>query len=664
MNSLFFIRLALSNLRKNARMVLPYLFTCLLSVMMYYVIASLCVNPDLETMFGGAQMRSLLTLGSYVVALFVIIFLFYTNSFLMKRRRKEFGVFNILGMEKRHIVYVIAYETLLIAFVSLVGGISLGVVLERALYLLLSMMAQGTMPLAMHIESGTIRSTCLLFGVIYVLIFLNSTRQIHLANPIELLHGSSVGEREPKTKWLMTLLGFVSLGGGYGIALTVKNPLSAFLLFFLAVVLVIIATYLLFTAGSIAVLKLMKKNKRFYYHTGPFINVSTMIYRMKQNAVGLANICILSTMVLVMLSTTIALYAGMEDTVQARYPREINISTQNASLSDQQLVNEQAKDALAEMGLRQVSSLDYSVLFFSALRSEDQFLTDTALGNVGNMEDIATLSFITLADYNRNSGETRTLAPGEILLFASADNYEEESLSLLGERFLIMERLDAFLPNGPSAVTISDAYGIVVEDQSVIDALYERQKAAYGDQASEIMHYYAFDTDGTREQNLALYERLQERISSLETASYVESRTDSYSDFFSLYAGFLFIGIFLSILFVMATVLILYYKQISEGYEDQSRFEIMQKVGMGHHEVRKVIRSQVLMVFFLPLAMSALHIAFAFPIVNQLLRVLSLMNTSLFLWTTVLCFIAFALVYCLLYLLTSRVYYGIVKRAV
>lgn len=664
MNSRFFLRLALTNLRKNARMFVPYLLTCILSVSMYYVICSLAANPDLMNMFGGVQMQALLGFGTYVVALFVIIFLFYTNSFLMKRRKKEFGVFNILGMEKRHIVYVIACETVLSAGLALIGGIGLGIGIERVLYALLSMMAQGTLPLGVYIGIGSIRSTCLLFVVIFVLIFLNSIRQIHLADPIELLHGSSVGEREPKTKWLMTLLGFLTLGAGYGIAVTVKNPLDAFLLFFLAVVLVIIGTYLLFTSGSITLLKLMKKNKRFYYRTSPFINVSTMIYRMKQNAVGLANICILSTMVLVMLSTTTALYAGMDETVQNRYPREIDITMTDASAAQRQQVRQTAAEVSGQLGLQQVNVLDYSYLCFSALREDAVFLTDTSLGNMSNMGDIVNLFFISLEDYNRNADADRQLAPGEVLLYVNQGSYEEDTLEVLDERFVIKERLAEFVGNASMSSVVVTSYFIVVEDEQVIEELFARQQAAYGDQASEIQSFLAFDTDGNADQNQALYEQLSEQIVIPEISSYVESRTVSYGSYFAMYAGFLFIGVFLSILFLMATILILYYKQISEGYEDRRRFEIMQKVGMDHREVRRVIRSQVLMVFFLPLAMSALHITFAFPIVSKLLAVLSLMNTSLFVTTTLLCFGGFTIIYCILYLLTSRVYYSIVKRTV
>lgn len=662
MNNRFYAKVALSNLKKNAKLYVPYLLTCILCVAMYYMIGSLASNPFMETMFGGSQMQALLCLGSYVVALFILIFLFYTNSFLIKRRKKEFGIFHILGMEKRHILYVLAYETVCCALLSLFIGIFFGIIFEQLIYQLIARLVQGVFMFDIYVSFDAIRSVILLFVIVYLLIYINDIRQIHLANPIDLLHGSNYGEREPKTKWMMTLMGIACLSGGYWIAVTVQDPLSAFLYFFLAVVLVILGTYLLFTAGSIAGLKLLKKNKRFYYRTTHFINVSTMIYRMKQNAVGLANICILSTMVLVMLSTTISLYIGMDDAVETQYPREFNITTNSITPIQQQELQSICHDTITDMGLRQLQTLDYSYLCFHALRQDNQFLTDTALGDYSNMEDISTLYFISLEEFNENATSKETLDSDEILLYVDQGSYDQHTLEIFDHTFQIKEQLDTFVGNVNMTSTITTTYYIVVEDAKILDELYAKQKEAYKDQASMFKHFYAFETDGTEKQNMELYQQLYDRIGGTDIDFYMESRTNAYSSFFSLYGGFLFIGIFLSILFVMAMILIMYYKQISEGYEDQSRFAIMQKVGLDQREVRHVIRSQVLMVFFLPLIVAAIHVVFAFPIIQQLLRLLYLTNTSLYILTTILCFTSFALIYCLFYLLTSKVYYAIIKQ--
>ena len=664
MNSRFFAKVARSNLKKNAKMYIPYLLTCCLSIAMYYVIDSLSINPGIQQMYGGAQMQPLLVLGTFVVALFVMIFLFYTNSFLVKRRKKEFGVFNILGMEKRHIIDVIAFETFYTALLTLISGILAGILFERIIFGCFSLLSQSSITMFFYVSSSSILHTIILFLIIYVLILFNSTRQIHLANPIELLHGSSYGEREPKSKWLLALIGLLCMGSGYGIAVTVKNPLSAFLYFFLAVVLVIAGTYLLFTAGSIVLLKLLKKNKRFYYQTTHFINVSTMIYRMKQNAVGLANICILSTMVLVMLSTTIALYVGMGDAVESRYPRELNITTQNITGLQRKELQEIIGQEVEDLGLQQLKTLDYSYLSFGALEEGEHYLTDLSSSDMANMDKLVNLFFISLDDYNQNSGEQKELSSDEVLLYCNQGTCQNETIDLFDQRFHVVQQLDEFVGNTSMSSLAAKSYFIVVKDSSIIDELYAAQKEQYKEQASEHQHFMAFDTDGTSSQNLLLYERLSDWIRETEGVSYVESRTASYDDFFSLYAGFLFIGIFLSVLFIMAAILILYYKQISEGYEDQNRFSIMQKVGLDHHEVRHVIHSQVLMVFFLPILVAGIHIAFAFPLIRQLLQLLYLANTSLYIVTTLICFIGFALIYCMVYMMTSKVYYGIVKQTV
>lgn len=652
----------MSNLKKNSRMFVPYLLTCIISVSMYYVICSLSVNPNMSMMFGGAQMQALLQLGTFVVAFFVVIFLFYTNSFLMKRRKKEFGVFNILGMEKRHIVIVIGLETLFTACMALITGIITGIAVERVLFIILSSMMQIEIPLQFHISVPTILMTLLLFLVIYLLIFINSGFSVRLSNPIDLLHGASYGEKEPKTKWLMTLLGLATLAGGYGIAVTVKNPLSAFLLFFLAVILVVIATYLLFTSGSITVLKLLKKNKSFYYRVGPFVNISTMIYRMKQNAVGLANICILSTMVLVMLSTTISLWVGMDDTVETCYPREMNITSQDISEDQLSRLDLLTQETCDELGLQRSSLLGYSYLSFSALQTDDDFSVNIPQDHMESLDHVVHLFFMTVEDYNKNADQDKTLNKGEVLLYTDGQGYENEQFRIGDSTFKVKEKLDSFIGTANMTGSMVPSYFVVVENDAIINDLYQMQFRTYQSYASEVKYFTAFDTDGDREQNKKLFDELNLKISSIDAVSYVESKSYSFESFFSLYAGFLFIGIFLSILFVMTTILILYYKQISEGFEDKKRFEIMQKVGLDHREVRRIIHAQVLMVFFLPLAVAGIHIVFAFPIVNKLLQVLSMMNSSLYAKCTLICFLVFAFIYSLIYLLTSKVYYGIVRR--
>ena len=364
MNRFFYFKLAVTNIKKNAKTYVPYIITSILTICMFYIICSLSNNPDLTKATGTGTMSEVLFLGTIVCGIFAVIFLFYTNSFLMKRRKKEFGLYNILGMEKKHISRVVLCETLIISVISLVFGILVGILFDKLMLLVLLSMFSVKIPLGFYISSASLNSTFILFAGIFLLIFLNSIRQIHLAKPIELLHGSSVGEKEPKAKWFLTLIGILLLGLGYYISLTTTNPLGAFGLFFVAVICVIIGTYLLFITGSITILKMLKKNKRFYYKASHFISISGMIYRMRQNAAGLANICILSTMVLVTVSSTISLWGSIADLVNTRYPREIvlTLNNNNSQISKQLL--EDTYQYIDTQNLHVKNSLEYTYLAF------------------------------------------------------------------------------------------------------------------------------------------------------------------------------------------------------------------------------------------------------------------------------------------------------------
>ena len=364
MNKFFYPRLALSNLKKNSKTYIPYLLTCIITTAMFYIIYSLSTNEGLEHMVGGMEIKTLLRLGIIIISFFSTVFLFYTNSFLTKRRKKEFGLYNILGMEKKHIGKLIANECLITLICSLSLGLLAGISLDKVMFLIIGNILKTTIPFGFHISLKAIKATFLLFIFIHLLICLNSTRQIHISNPIELLNSSSVGEKEPKAKWFLTLIGILLLGIGYYISLTTTNPLGVFGLFFVAVICVIIGTYLLFITGSITILKMLKKNKRFYYKASHFISISGMIYRMRQNAAGLANICILSTMVLVTVSSTISLWGSIADLVNTRYPREIvlTLNNNNSQISKQLL--EDTYQYIDTQNLHVKNSLEYTYLAF------------------------------------------------------------------------------------------------------------------------------------------------------------------------------------------------------------------------------------------------------------------------------------------------------------
>lgn len=660
-------RLAFDNIRKNARTYIPYILTCSFAVAMFYIMKSLSLNKGIENVQGGNTIAYMLNLGTYIIAIFVCIFLFYTNSFLMKNRKKEFGLFNILGMEKRHITKMIAYESLYVALISFSAGIFSGILLDKLIYMLILKFMKAKIPLGFYISKNAIISAVILFGILFFLIFLNSLRMIHLSKPIELLKGGNTGEKEPKAKWLLALMGVISLGAGYYIAVTTKNPVQALLLFFIAVILVILGTYLIFTAGSIAFLKILKANKKYYYKTNHFISVSGMIYRMKQNAVGLANICILSTMVLVTLAPTVSMIVGVEDIIMTRYPYQLAFNAYSADEEKYQgivdIVNETAKEENIEI----TDQVVYSSLQFSALYTGgDEFFFSDDTTDMSMLNNVYNLNFITAKDYSAYIGKEITLNDDEVIFYSNRVKFNNDSFKLFGKTYQITEHTDNYIRYGLMSADICPTFGIVVKDISMIKDFQKEQAKIYNDAYSNIVSYCEINTDGNAEAQIRLYDKIWEKmepyIRENDISYYTECREDARDSAYGLYGGFFFLGMFLSVLFTIAAVLIIYYKQISEGYNDKNRFEIMQKVGMSEHEVKKSIHSQVLTVFFMPLITAGIHTAFAFPIVKKILAMLQLTNTRLFLFSTIGVFLVFAVIYAVIYLTTAKVYYKIVKK--
>lgn len=632
--------------------------------MMYYMVSSLSMNPNMMNMIGGDVMQQILSLGIYVITVFAVIFLFYTNSFLIKRRKREFGLFNILGMEKKHLSIVIALESMIVFLVSMVLGIGIGILLDKAFYLLIAKMLNASIALGFYISYQSIVNSIILFFIIFLLMYVFSLIQISLSNPIELLHGDQHGEKEPKTKWLLALIGLICLGTGYYMSVSIQNPVTAFAFFMVAVILVVIGTYMLFTAGSIVILKLLRKNKRYYYKTNHFISVSNMIYRMKQNAVGLGNICILSTMVLVMLSTTISLWVGMNDIIETRFHRDITVSINSVDSNQALYTIDDMNYAIEQAGIQTDEELVYRTLSVSAINKGNTYTFGNENMSLQDISNVVVLYFITLDDYNRTEGTNVSLAPDEVLVFPSGKQFDHKTIDIASNTFKVKGILDSIKADSNYSANLQNSMFVVVDSMDTLFMIDDLQKQAYGDNASYIHTSYDFNLN--KSEGMSVKEATDALIANYPgdtTYMMVDTQEGNYEDLLSLYASFLFIGIFLSFLFIMATVLIMYYKQITEGYEDKKRFEIMQKVGLDKREVKKTINSQVLTVFFLPLVVAAIHIVFAFPMIEKMLRLLYLDNTNLYIMTTVICFGVFALVYVLIYFLTSKVYYGIVRNA-
>lgn len=670
MNSMFYPKLAASNLRKNAKTYYPYILSSICTIVTFYSMLSLSSNPGLGDLPGGMSVQILFRLGTIVIGIFAAALLFYTNSFLIKRRKKELGLYSILGMEKKHIAKILFFEVIFTAAISLLIGVLGGMLIEKLLFLALLAVLKIETPIVFTISPSVIVTTIVLFIIIFFLTLLCNLWQIKLANPITLLRGSEHGEREPKTKWILAILGFLALGAGYWIAVTVESPMDALALFFVAVLAVIIGTYCLFTAGSIAVLKLMKKNKSFYYRPNNFVSVSGMIYRMKQNAVGLANICILSTMVLVTISTTVCLYIGQDDMMRYMYPRDFEVRLSNMNIEngtigkDEQRVelDEILKQAEAKYGVSLDDKMEYESLNLRMARKGNEFFAgdDKVLENTKYTE----LTLMTISEYNQLEGTSVALGTNDALIFKNSGYYGEDSLRIGSLELKIVQELDKLQFLEKTDYPFYDQYVLVVKDktafQDVLDALYgDPELVGLTDAASD---YIGFNIKGDEtavsEASAELYKLVRQQLPYASCSSLENVKEDWYGT----YGGFLFLGIFLGTLFMMAAILIIYYKQVSEGYDDHDRFEIMQKVGLSKKEVKKTIHKQVLMVFFLPLAVAIIHVAFAFNVIKRLLMIFGLTNLWLFAACTAATVLFFAMIYFIVYSLTAKSYYKIVEQ--
>ncbi len=660
-----YLRLAASNIRNNRRFYLPFLLTAVMTVACFFI---LCSTGLSQTLPGGQTVQSVLFFGVIVVAIFSVIFLYYTNSFLIKRRKKELGLYNILGMEKRHIAKVMLWETLFSALISIGGGLIAGILLDRLMFLLLLNLIHFDVGMAYSLQPAAIALTALLFAGIFVLLLLSNLAQVVIAKPIELLRGGNVGEKEPKTRWLLVVIGVLALGVGYYIALTTTQISMAVGVFFIAVILVIIGTYCLFLAGSIAVLKLLKKRKNYYYKANHFISVSGMLYRMKQNAVGLANICILSTMVLVTVACTVSLYAGLNDVIETSYPHDITATLFAPTERCRAEVEDMIAETEQETGISAENYILYSALVRNWLMDGSELITPNAVADDTTLPT-GYFCIMTAADWETLSGRHYELSGHEVALGEAAGSLPDR-FAIMGEEFSVKDRFTDAPKDGPLSTFVADnIFYIIVPDS---DMLIHLNQVYNGDNASDSSDTLptmrlSLDIGGTEEQNKTFTDSIMLRLTDLsgESASFdgltCNTKSSNLETIYSLYGGFLFLGILLGILFLMATVLIIYYKQIIEGYDDRARFEILQKVGMDKKLIAASVRSQILTMFLLPLGVAALHLAMAFPLLTRVLKALMLDNTTLFLICTLATFGAFVVVYLIVYAFTSRVYYRIVS---
>ena len=673
----FYIRLAKDGIMKNRKLYFPYILTCICMIMMFYIIYYLGFSADFTSVRGGDMLQSFLMLGVFVIAIFSLIFLYYTNSFLIRRRKKEFGLYNILGIGKRNLVKILVWENILTATLSIVSGLLLGIVFSKLAELAALRILGGKTGFAIRVEPKPVIATAVLFIGIFLLIMLRMIFYIFRLRPVEMLKSENVGEKPPKANWILALIGVALLAGAYYLAVAVIDPLSAMLMFFIAVVMVIIATYLLFISGSVALCKLLQKNKKYYYKTKHFVSLSSMIYRMKRNGAGLASICILSTMVLVTLSSTVCLYAQTEDGIQKRYPHDIMMDLTSDDYTETEPYKEIVSEVLSEYGEEAENVEDFHLYSAAGFQYGDELrlsMADYSETGTGDIESIRSIYMIDLEAYNRLTGENREMTDDEFLLYPFKADYDYDTISIAGGGTWNVELLEQQpFPVGAAQANAEGSYFIVAKDLSVIQQIEEYRNSLAQEDDSLIATYieesYGFDLACDDEKQTEIYNTILERIGALTSQEngveyphyFIDSKAGGRIDYIAINGGLFFLGVLLGAVFLFGTVLIMYYKQISEGYEDQDRFDILMKVGMTRKEVKQSINSQVLTVFFLPLVTAGIHLAFAYPLISKILLLMSATEEKILIIVTICCYLVFALFYVIVYMITSKGYYTIVS---
>ncbi len=671
--TVFYPRLAFDGIRKNKKMYIPYILTCILSSAMYYILKYLCYSKTIKQIPKTETVISVIAFGCLVIAIFSAIFLFYTNSFLIKSRKKEFGLYNILGMDKTKVGRVLFFETLFVAVISILSGILFGIIFSKLCELILLNLIETDISFNLTVSSKAIFNTATVFTAIFLALYIYSYIGIRISKPLELVKSESFGEKPPRANFVFGILGFVLLGVAYYIAITIKNPIEALTWFFVAVVLVILGTYLVFVAGSVMLCKILQKNKKYYYKKNHFVSVSSMTYRMKRNGAGLASICVLLTMVLVMISSTSCLFFGREDGLRSRYPRDIAVKVnfeKPVLLSDSAVekLETEVKKVCKENNIDIKKAWNYRDSSVTGLLTEDGKIDiDSSHASVKDFNKLITVHIMPLSDYQKMTGDNTTLREGEAIAYATLKTKLPNKITVGNKTVKIVKRLKNLDVEGSSTTEVVANCFIIVPN---VNYLVENISSLL-DPLGEIMVVnswcYGFDTTANEKMQIKatgeIGDVMLDATSELNAFSYsIDCLSSERNDFAGTFGGFFFLGIMLSVLFLVVAVIIIYYKQISEGFEDASRFDIMQKVGMTKKDIKKSINSQMLTVFFLPIIFAVVHLAFAFPLIRKLLLLFGLNNLSLFIFTTCLSALVFTLFYLAVYKLTSNLYFSIVSN--
>ncbi len=665
-------KLAWEGIRKNKRLYVPYIAMGALMVMMFYLLRFLQDSPVIGVMRGAVTLSAVLPMGYAVIAIFSIIFLFYTNSFLIRQRYREFGLYNILGMNKQNVCMIMVWESIFVGSIAIVTGLAAGILLSKGAELVLFNLVHMDVSFDLRISAVSVFYTITGYIIIYLILLLNQVIKVWFAKPLDLLKSNRVGEKMPKRTWVYAAVGMVLLGAAYYLAVSIKEPLTALMYFFLAVIMVIIGTYALFMAGSVVLCRILQKNKRYYYQPNHFISVSSMMYRMKRNGAGLASICILLTMVLVMLSSTTSLYFGIEDSLVGRYPHSVNVVVGFSDVEDLNSENLKKLYEAVRENSPEVKETDcYTVGGTSGLFSDQGINLDVTSVDVSinDYEQVGTLQVMSLEEYNRLCDADETLNADECLLYANRITYDSDTFTIVdGPSYKVKKMLDNCVKDGDLDSMMNPSMIMVVPDFEECLKNVSGFRTQTGVTMMALRWKCGYDVEST-EQETKEAEAIEESLARLsETESVdglsfysVDSREDNRESFYDLNGSLFFLGIVLSTVFLLAAVIIIYYKQLSEGYEDYARYEIMQKVGMTKQDIRKSINSQMLTVFFSPLLMAGLHLCFAFPFLWKIMMMFGLNNRTLIIAITVICYIIFGIFYAVVYKITSNLYFYIVS---
>ncbi len=635
--------LAIEGIKKNKQLYLPYIISSVCIIAITYIVSYFCYSKTIISSVGGEVISSIMLLGFMVMALFSLIFIFYTHSFLFKRRKKEFGLYNVLGLAKKDICKIVFLDNIYVDIITIVLGLGVGILFSKFAELAYFKIVAKPYSIAFNLPTLSLLMTLICFLGIYFLILISSIISVYKNDTIAFLKADSSGEKAPKANFLLALVGLIILAFAYYLAITIDDPVQAMLTFFFAVIMVVVATYLLFIAGSVTLCKILAHNKKYYYKLNHFISVSSMSFRMKRNGSGLASICILSTMVLVMLSSTSSLYFGAKSSNKKLFPYEYSINY-NYFTYDELLETDETIIPFVESNNYKIKDKNEyrNINFYLPLEGNRVVIESNSL-------DYAKMTFIDIDEYNKLYGTDYILKDDECLLYEYIGEYKHDSIVVGDDAYKVIDKVEKMPIDYVSATYMANNYFFVVNDlEPISNSLKDICKNTY------IVQFDVYND------SLSLYNLINEEYTS-DTPYFFESSLNSLSEFYNLYGSLFYLGISLSIAFVIATVCIMYYKQVVEGYEDQKRFAIMKKLGLDDRQIRKSINSQLLTVFFLPLVGALIHLMFAHPMIEKLLSLFLISDIKLFFITSIICFVSFSIIYFVIYKLTSNVYYKIVS---